>query len=494
MSFSYENKGAYSFLTYEFDPDDVIDRFGLGMLTNNKISGLAEAYDTNVDNHEQLKYNISSRINARNYLSGPVTRKQLLNFLSGIINAASALDDYLLDIRMLYLNLDYIFVDVKNSELNLILLPVSNTKSPELIDFIRSVIFSLYYSQEENSSYVTALMNFINRREKLDLTEFQDMLSHLGEPEKKPEINSEHPASVSQIGREEPAKTQPELPRRVEFGLNDQGIAAAGRETGPMDPEIQIPQISSVKETPTVENNEEPAKPERKGFFRWGSKSKGNAAKEKKQKKTGKKPENKQENGAENNKPKNSGYAFSVPGMDRSQDEKPAQQYGKPLSDPYSILPVQQKNTVESREPNRYAEKPAAAPAAIQELPVLDEETVYLPDESDETVIMGEEGSGMSLKPQLIRKRNNEQIPITKNLFRIGRDFDFNDYAVIGNRHVGHTHCHIVIKDGEYFVVDDNSKNHTRVNGNLIPPGTEIKLAHGYIITAADEDFEFKLF
>ncbi len=35
--FTFENKGANSYLVYKFKPDDRIDTMTLGMITNNKI-------------------------------------------------------------------------------------------------------------------------------------------------------------------------------------------------------------------------------------------------------------------------------------------------------------------------------------------------------------------------------------------------------------------------------------------------------------------------
>lgn len=117
-------------------------------------------------------------------------------------------------------------------------------------------------------------------------------------------------------------------------------------------------------------------------------------------------------------------------------------------------------------------------------------------DDGGATVIMGA-GMGSTepqIHPHLIRRRNKERIPISQNLFRLGRNQDFNDYVVLGNDFVGNTHCHILVRGEEYFVVDDNSKNHTFVNGVMVMPGTEVKLMHGQTVTLADEEFEFRLF
>lgn len=116
-------------------------------------------------------------------------------------------------------------------------------------------------------------------------------------------------------------------------------------------------------------------------------------------------------------------------------------------------------------------------------------------DQEDATVMMGMgmHTQGQQMCPYLVRRRNNERIPIQKDVFRLGRNQDFNDYVVLGNEFVGNSHCHILIRDKDCFIVDDNSKNHTFVNGVMVQPGSEVPLTHGQTVTLADEEFEFRL-
>ena len=108
----------------------------------------------------------------------------------------------------------------------------------------------------------------------------------------------------------------------------------------------------------------------------------------------------------------------------------------------------------------------------------------------DETTFMSQ-----AISPYLIRQKTNEKISIEgKEVFRLGRGLGFNDYVIADNRLVGRAHCHIVCRNGEYFVVDDNSKNHTLVNGTKIVPGEEVKIMHGQFITLANEEFVFHMF
>lgn len=68
------------------------------------------------------------------------------------------------------------------------------------------------------------------------------------------------------------------------------------------------------------------------------------------------------------------------------------------------------------------------------------------------------------------------------------------DYFVADNTAVSRSHANIISREGEFFIVDTNSKNHTYVNGTMIQSNAETKIVHGDKIRLANEDFEFKLY
>ena len=76
MKFSYENQGATTYLVYEVNESDEIDSLSLGMLTNNKIQGLAQTLFTQMDETRYIKYNVSSKISVRQFFNGPVNKKK----------------------------------------------------------------------------------------------------------------------------------------------------------------------------------------------------------------------------------------------------------------------------------------------------------------------------------------------------------------------------------------------------------------------------------
>lgn len=112
-----------------------------------------------------------------------------------------------------------------------------------------------------------------------------------------------------------------------------------------------------------------------------------------------------------------------------------------------------------------------------------------------ETVILNADimQQQMYVQPHLIRIRNNERIELSKSIFGIGKDMNYADYCIMDNSAISRMHANIISRDGEYFVVDNNSTNHTYVNGMMIPSNVEVQITNGARIHFADEEFEFKV-
>ena len=111
-----------------------------------------------------------------------------------------------------------------------------------------------------------------------------------------------------------------------------------------------------------------------------------------------------------------------------------------------------------------------------------------------ETTVLGQSVQQEQMIPQLIRKKTGEQILLNKPVYRIGKERSYVDYFIGDNTAISRSHANFITRDGEYFVVDTNSTNHTFVNGSMIQSNAEIKLKHGDRIRLANEDFEFRLY
>ncbi len=504
MSFTFENQGTNTYLVYEIGADDEIDTMSLGMLTNNSISGLAAASFTQMDTTKYIKFNVSAKVSVSQLFAGAVNKKRLIGVFSGIIDAMLAAEDYMLDTNNLLLDLDYIFADVTTCETVVVCLPIMNAAhtNPELGMFFKNIIFNTQFDQTENCDHVAQILNYLNSNPVLSLSDFKELLVKL--EKKTPPI----PAAPVKVTVTEPAKApvnvvqQPVIQQPAAKPVAAEPANAAGTQTKvtvPHHENLQFGQNYSPNSAnrggPTQVATAPGEKP-MSMFYLLQHYSKENAAKYKAQQeaKKGKKasattpapqpvvqkPAAKQTNAgfAIPGKQEPVATAFAVPTQQQAPAQQPAQPVAKAAPQqaaPQPVTPVYQQPAQTSR-------------------PINFGETTVLGGGVGETTVLGATANPTKADPHLIRIKNNEKIPLNKPVFRIGKERSYVDYFISDNTAISRSHANIINHNGEFFVVDTNSTNHTYVNGTMIHSNEEVKLAHGSKIRLANEDFEFRLY
>ena len=131
----------------------------------------------------------------------------------------------------------------------------------------------------------------------------------------------------------------------------------------------------------------------------------------------------------------------------------------------------------------------------VQAVPVqnsFNETTVLSPS------MMGGETTVLNVNPMmpdpcLTRVKTGERISINKPVFRIGKEKSYVDYFIADNTAISRSHANIHTENGEYFIEDTNSTNHTYLNGKLINSNVKTKLTNGDKVRLANEDFTFSV-
>lgn len=134
---------------------------------------------------------------------------------------------------------------------------------------------------------------------------------------------------------------------------------------------------------------------------------------------------------------------------------------------------------------------PAAPSSATMTGPGSEGTTVLSANNGDAnaTTVLG----ASAATAMLVRSSNNEKINITKPYFKLGKDASRVDYCITGNSAVSRFHASIVAKNGQYFIIDNATTNHTYVNDSMIPANVETQISNGTQIKLADEKFEFRV-
>lgn len=450
--FSYEEQGAYTWLVYRMEENDEIDSLSLGMLTKNNIPGIMPIVYTPLNNKGYIKYNVSSRINAKDFLTGMVNRERILGVFSGIINGMTSAESYMLDAGSIMLDLEYIFVNVSTIETNMVCVPVQSgeQKHIDLAGFFRNILFSVQFEPSESFEYVTQMVNYLNSTHLFSLEEFRKLVEKLrreqGNGGGTPLRTDIVPETVGQRRSAaftgSPSDTVQGERRYRETGMTLKEKSAeetVSPEKNAGEAGFAIPGGVQSTETQTAKQAEEG----KKGWAFFGG------AKAKKAPPEGKKEKGRQE--------KKSGKA----GKKSKKEAKAAAAYS------YDV--------------------PGNAVSG-DSIPMTDDElgsSVEYGATADDFEMPG------GLKLTLEYLTENRTIPVSHFPFEIGRDgsglkIDVSR-AKVSRRHA------VITQAGDSFLITDFSKHGTYLNGDRIPQGEPRLLTNNMRILLKTEEFEVKI-
>lgn len=548
MSFTYDNQGSKSYLVYHFNSAEEIDSVGLGMITNNRINGLAQAVFMQLDSERLVKYDITAKVSAKQIFCGVVDKKIVLGVLNGIVDAFLAGDDYMIDPANILFDMDYIYVNVSTGETFLIYLPVNNQKNGNnLENIIKSILFNSQFNQAENCDYVAKIINYVNSSQKLNLREFQELLRYVDSNKNItqqsvrniPPVQSVQPKQKVIVNTESANVSQKIVtkPQQASWNqLNISNVQSVMQTQPAQNAKILQPQQMAQPQLPPKPNNGGSLAGE--DNISWinlmSHYSKENKELYQYQKAVKKAQKEAKKQGSQimpNQNVRPSNVSFAIPGQPPQQRPQPAQ------AQPQNVMPQQpqqqfvqpQRQFTQSNQPQRQFAQPQPMPQAqqkpaqqVQPQPVQNQnantgmtgnpsvppqilenmtkagnfgETTVLGvgSEAGETTVLGA-SQAQIIKPYLLRIKNNERIELNKPVFRIGKERSYVDYFVSDNTAVSRSHANIINKDNEFYIVDTNSTNHTYVNGSMIQSNVETKIEHGTKIRLANEDFEFFMY
>lgn len=504
-NFSFENQGTNTYLVYTFEETDAIDTMSLGMITNNRILGLAETIYQQLDDVRQVKYNVTAKVALSQFFTGAVNKKRLLGVFSGIVNSLLETEDYMLEQSSILLDLDYIFVNVTSCEPVLICLPVLNNadKAADIGMFFKKIVFQTQFDQTENCDYVAQILNFLNGGSAFSLIEFKKIIDGLLHGEQKvSRSDNQNPMPMEQkrndninlVAPLNPAVTipnqtiqnpipQPNVYMQPQVNRN---FSQPQQPYSAMKAEKKFPDAGKTMEGMAIPNaggNAKQAIPNQvdtsgagaadnkqqmSAFYLLQHYNKENAAIYKAQKEA-QKAEKKKASASKPAPMEN----FTVPGA----PQQPNPSVPPQLQQSMAIPPQPVRQPVQQVQPQASAN--------------FGDTTVLSSVEYGQTSVLGVAEAKQLQQPYLVRTRNNEKIPLDKPVFRIGKERSYVDYFIGDNAAISRSHANILNRDGKYFVMDTNSTNHTYVNGTMISSNQEVPLSHGTKIKLANEEFEF---
>lgn len=554
MSFTYENQGNNTYLVYKIGASDNVDTMSLGMITNNKIDGIVPTLFTQSDTDRFIKYNISAKVSAKEFLSGVVNKKRLLGVFISVLKAIKSTEEYMIDARSLLIDLEHIYVDVSKCDAMLVCLPlVRQNESVNIPMFFKQIMFSTQFDQDENCDYVAQIINYLNSTPVFSVDAFEKLLmdidaDNLNIAASKAVVGQQKPVQPqSQSQSQQPKPMQPAMNQlknaQVQTNMPSQGKMQSQRETQSANNVVQpnqenfaVPNMNPQNQN-RINNNvqmgtnisgtyvETTSEKQMSMFGLLTHYSKENKQIYERQKAQRKAQKEAEKNGAAmpGQNVKASNASFAIPGQPPQQRPQSAQAQPQPVmpQQPQQQFVQPQRQFTQSNLPQRQFAQPQPMPQA-QQKPVQNQNTntgmtgnpsvppqilenmtkagnfgettvLGVGSEAGETTVLGA-SQAQIIKPYLLRIKNNERIELNKPVFRIGKERSYVDYFVSDNTAVSRSHANIINKDNDFYIVDTNSTNHTYVNGSMIQSNVETKIEHGTKIRLANEDFEFFMY
>ena len=255
MSFTYENQGNNTYLVYKIGASDNVDTMSLGMITNNKIDGIVPTLFTQSDTDRFIKYNISAKVSAKEFLSGVVNKKRLLGVFISVLKAIKSTEEYMIDARRLLIDLEHIYVDVSKCDVMLVCLPlVRQNESVNIPMFFKQIMFSTQFDQNENCDYVAQIINYLNSTPVFSVDAFEKLLmdidaDNLNIAASKAVVGQQKPVQPqSQSQSQQPKPMQPAMNQlkneQVQTNMPSQGKMQSQRETQSANNVVQPNQVN----------------------------------------------------------------------------------------------------------------------------------------------------------------------------------------------------------------------------------------------------------
>ena len=458
MNFEVNTLEDGTYLVYKVGANETVDRYALNTISSNNIDGVMKMNRENDNGVECFYINITAKYPLKMMLEKPVRREFLLGVFESIAKISRDADDYLLDPKYFLFNYDNMYYDLTEKKLSLIYLPIE--REEEEIDvkkFLKNMLFDLTYDTRENCYYVAYLINLINSKETVTMDKLLEVIDDI----RKRLVVVPAPTQKTDEIRQQPVQPQasePKVPQQIQ-----------PKQEIPVPAKPQEGKAVNVPSAP-----QKPAEPPKKGLF-GGLLSGRDKSKEKVKK----------EKPAVKN-------AIPIPGMPEVPTPNTPQMPGGKVA----IPTPGKKNTPQ----------PAVSETPNVVTPPVNQAVNVPNNTSGHTVIIGgaaqtgrtvfkkdiQQGNGVA---QLTRVSTNETATIKGSLFKIGKEKSFVDFYVSGNPTVSRIHAQIRSENGNYFIEDINSTNHTYLGSDTTPlqAGQLYPLQSGMRFRISDEEFLFKI-
>ena len=469
---SIQTEGANNVLVLELQENDRLIGYCCKILEHNKIPGLLPVRRQNLDGTMRLRYNINGKVPLGEFMRNhSLTYKNGVHLLRNLTQALQELDEYFLTIDMCYLDPEQIYVG-DGLCVYIPCVPVeaeADGDSNQRLKRFYEELLIRYFATSDCDLYDN-MFKWVYKSARMDLQLFTEKFLQ-EEPEKKASAQAD-----SQMEKSSPVRKPEPKPILEKPAVEKTMDSLQKKAENVIEKIAQAPKKESVQEKPEPVGvpNDMPDVMNIPGGGSFAIPGQDSA------------PDNKADKKKHREKP----GLFSFLKKNKEADEPSAEPEVPPIPQP----PIPQPPVPQPPMPipSRMEPRPARRRASTSEDDSWAEGTIYV-DNIQPKAPAKREQTPQAAQPYL--EHNGQKIPVQTTPFLIGK---FNTqvqlhYAIYDNNKVSRNHATLLQKDGNYYIRDNQSRNGTLLNGQLLLPMQMNQLHDGDEIKLYDEKMIFHL-
>ena len=537
-------------LVSDLEFGEVIDERVIEKLKTMQVSGIAPLQYVESNGKRSVISSISEMPSFSMFIRRPLSKTETLKLMHGITNAF-AIGQQGIPVSYIVKDLEYIFVNPENLEITCILNPVKQSaiEISEISGFFRTALSHIKFREEDRDNYVARILNAINADNfsvngvnivldtimeeiSINSASMQDTrVNKVDVMRNRAQSNNfqPNPQGMPQMqGGPMPQQPQmrPQGMPQMQGGamsqqpqMRPQGMPQMQGGAMPQQPQMRpqgMPQMQAgpmpqqpqmrPQGMPQMQGGPMPQQPQMRP--QGMPQMQGGPMPQQPQMRPQPAPQMQQ--------PKPAPMPQPVPQMQQPKpapmpQPAPQMQQPKPALMPQPAPQMQQPKPAPMPQPApqmqqpKPAPMPQPAPQMQQEKPASTSKLTQAPVSQPAPQMQqpkhapapapqpAPQSVSQQQRPHLVRKKNNEEIYITKPEFKIGKSHVNADYSIDNNAAISRVHCIIIQRNGVNYIKDNDSTNGTYVDGKKLSQGEEVLLKNNAEVKLGDEEFVFLL-
>lgn len=443
-----------------------------------------------VKGERKLEFSIDGDMSLSQIMQKPVFRDELVEYIFSISKQlVSVIQNGLAPEKVVW-DTNYMYVRFSDFSIQLLYLPFeSKSDKKDIGEFVKSILSGFVYAHTPAIECANQIVDYFNDHREFDAFHFNEFVSDLrassqlliiqGEKGKSKVLTSNDNNKELAIHKAEEAarkaeearmQAENEVKRQIEEAKYQAEVARQAEETRMKAEAARVEaEIWRQKVTAEAKDYEQTAVLTAQDMYSY----QGNS---------------------DDSERLKAEEMFSNAEEERIRAEKVSSQY----ADEIRRAREQEMHAEEARMQAEFAARKNAEEAKRQAglAKLKAEEAKRLseqPDEEPPTTLFSNRTLVTGSKPTLTRKTTGESVQINKQVFCIGKADQGVDYKVTGNKSISRRHAYITSINGTHYLRDNNSTNHTFLNGTQVYSNVDVAIPDNSVIRLSNEEFIFKI-